>query len=518
VIDIETPTRRAPTRVTTPRLVVGLSIGAIALGVVLRFITTSPLWLDEALSVNISKLPISQIPAALRHDGHPPLYYFLLHGWMSVFGQGDVAVRALSGVFAVITLPLAWIIGRRRGGSTLGWLYAAVMAMSPFALRYATETRMYSLLMVGTMVLYLLIDDIVRLERRGWLRLAALALTSGLLLLTHYWSIWLLGAVEIVLAVYWWRRRDERPRYAAPFLAIAAGGVLFLPWVPSFLYQAVHTGTPWAGRLRPTNLVGSTIQDFGGGAFKDAVMVGALMVALVLLGLFGRAVDGRHIDLDLRTRPRFRTEAAVGALTLAIGGTVSLVSSTTYATRYAAGIYPLFALLLAGGLACFTAPRVLSAVLAGFLAFCLLGAYYNVTFPRSQARDDAHAINRVAQTGDLVVFCPDQLGPAFSRPLRPGLDEVVYPTLGSPLRVNWVDYAKRNAAARPDVVAKQILARAGDHRIFLVWQGAYRTMEGQCEALLNALSVARPGASTIAVSGGDKYFEPASVVVFPPRP
>ena len=93
---------------------------------------------------------------------------------------------------------------------------------------------------------------------------------------------------------------------------------------------------------------------------------------------------------------------------------------------------------------------------------------------------------------------------------------MVYPTLGSPLRVDWVDYAKRNAAADPDAVAKQIVARAGDHRIFLVWQGAYRTLEGQCEALLDALTVARPGASTIVVSGGDKYFEPASVVMFPP--
>ena len=59
--------------------------------------TRSPLWLDEALSVNIAKLPIGQIPAALRHDGHPPLYYVLLHVWMSVLGSGDVAVRSAVG-------------------------------------------------------------------------------------------------------------------------------------------------------------------------------------------------------------------------------------------------------------------------------------------------------------------------------------------------------------------------------------------------------------------------------------
>ena len=107
------------------------------------------------------------------------------------------------------------------------------------------------------------------------------------MLVTHYWSIWLLGAVELLLAWYWWRRPAERHRFAPAFLAIAAGGLLFVPWLPSFLYQAAHTGTPWAGRLRPTNLLGATIQDFGGGAFKDAILVGAILVALSLLGLFG---------------------------------------------------------------------------------------------------------------------------------------------------------------------------------------------------------------------------------------
>ena len=92
-------------------------VGAVVVaGVVLRFVQRSPLWLDEALSVNIARLPLGDLLEALRHDGHPPLYYLLLHGWMEVVGEGDVAVRALSGVFAVATLPLAWIAGRRLAG------------------------------------------------------------------------------------------------------------------------------------------------------------------------------------------------------------------------------------------------------------------------------------------------------------------------------------------------------------------------------------------------------------------
>ena len=62
-----------------------VAVGAVALGLVLRFVARTPLWLDEALSVNIAKLPLDQISEALRHDGHPPLYYFSLHLWMDVW-------------------------------------------------------------------------------------------------------------------------------------------------------------------------------------------------------------------------------------------------------------------------------------------------------------------------------------------------------------------------------------------------------------------------------------------------
>jgi uncharacterized membrane protein len=62
--------------------VVAVALLAVIAGVVLRFTISSPLWLDEALSVNIASLPIGDIPEALRSDGHPPLYYLVLHGWI----------------------------------------------------------------------------------------------------------------------------------------------------------------------------------------------------------------------------------------------------------------------------------------------------------------------------------------------------------------------------------------------------------------------------------------------------
>jgi hypothetical protein len=57
-------------------------VGSLVLAVWLRFWTPSALWLDEALTVDIARAPLHQIPQLLRHDGAPPLYYYLLHFWM----------------------------------------------------------------------------------------------------------------------------------------------------------------------------------------------------------------------------------------------------------------------------------------------------------------------------------------------------------------------------------------------------------------------------------------------------
>ena len=117
-------TTEAPARVPEPAgdgdprrsRVVAVGIGVVlAVAVVLRFVTTSDLWLDEALSVNVARLPLGDISEWLRHDGAPPLYYWMLHGWTEVFGTSDLAVRSLSGVLSVATLPFVYFAGRRLG-------------------------------------------------------------------------------------------------------------------------------------------------------------------------------------------------------------------------------------------------------------------------------------------------------------------------------------------------------------------------------------------------------------------
>lgn len=514
------PTSRERLGRLVDRLGVVVVVGAVVAGVALRFVQSSELWLDEALSVNIAALPLSELPDALRQDGHPPLYYALLHGWMAVVGEGDTAVRALSGIISVATLPLAWIAGRRVGGRPLAVAALVVVAVSPYAIRYGSETRMYSLVMLLVFAGWLLVDDALR--RPTWPRLVALALIAGALLWTHYWSMWLLAATGVVLLWQAWRRPDpERRRRALRCaLALVVGGLLFLPWLPVFLYQAANTGTPWATPERPTGAVALTFTDFGGGDFLEADLFAGVLVLLVVLGLMGRAVDGRRIELDLRTRPTVRYEGVVVALTLGLALAASYVASSTYVTRYASVFFPLVALIVAAGLALFVGRAGRTAAYGTVIFLGLVGGAYNaLAAPRTQAGEIATAIEADASPGDVVITCPDQLGPAVERVLGDDLEVLAYPTLGSAERVDWVDYDERNAAADPVAIAGEVVELAGpDASIWLVSSGDYRTFEGQCEQLAGTLRSLRPGGGPVVAEDGDEFFEHAGLTRYLPTP
>ncbi len=276
-----------------------LLLGAIVAGVLLvsvafRFVTKSDLWLDEALTVNIAHAPLSQLTDLLKRDGAPPLYYLLLHGWMAVFGTSDVAVRALSGVLGVLSLPLAYFAGARLGGSDpvrrrwIAWSAVLIVASSPYAIRYSNEARMYMLAMVLVLAGYLLLWRAVEKPTVG--RLIPIALLTGALLYTQYWAFFLVAVVGVTQLWLVWRRRGEERRTALRILiALAVGGLLFVPWLPTFAYQMKHTGTPWDTATSPPTNAALGIIDFAGGRMIEGWTLVLPLVLLAIIALVARA-------------------------------------------------------------------------------------------------------------------------------------------------------------------------------------------------------------------------------------
>ena len=529
VAAIVNPTAPAAARHSrrVPRLAAG-AWALVAAGLVLRLFTVSDLWLDEALSVNIAKLPLSEIPAALGRDGAPPLYYWLLHLWMWVFGDSDLAVRSLSGVASAATLPVVWLLGHRLGGRRAAWGAAFVLAVNPFAIRYATESRMYAL--IALEVALGLWATLRALERPSPGRLAWVALAAAAVLYTHYWGLYLLVAAGLVLAVRAWRRApagtaDGSPRptwrqrssepEARTLAALAMGGAAWAPWVPTFLDQAAHTGTPWATPVGPSALI-TVLGEFGGGNTEGARVLSLLLATLVLLGLLGRALGGTRVELDLRGRPAARPLFAIFLGCPAIAVVLGLASGSAFVGRYTSVVLPFFAVLAGLGVAAVGDLRRTAATLGavGLIGLALAGQ--NAFKNRTQAGDIAGYVAAAAQPGDVLTFCPDQLGPATLRLLGTSFPSVGFPRGDDARLIDWYDYEDVSKATSPAAFAKMVDQRAGAaNDTWLVSSHGYRTAEKSCTELENRLLALRPNGRQVIRPKPTKYFEEAALLRYP---
>jgi len=509
------PAGAAGRRPARPWAVVAVGL-AVAAGVVARFVANSHLWLDEALGVNIAAVPLRHLTEALRRDGSPPLYYVLLHVWIRVFGQGTIAVRAFSGVCSVACLPLAWRVGRRLGGRTAATAALVLLALSPWAVQYATEARMYTLCMLLVLAGGLALANL--LERPSWWLGAGVALATAGLLLTHYYAMY---TVAVVGAVLLWHavRGEERAAARRALAAVVAGGILFLPWVPVLLYQSAHTGAPWGEPGRGLRTVLDTLAALVNG-YRDAGPAPVLLAeGLIFLAVFGRAVGRRRFEIDLVGREPARTLALVTFGSLLLSVLVSQVTGQAYAPRYASVVFPGVVLLLALGVAAFADPRLRAAALAVMALLGAVGIRPVVQYERTQAATVARHIRASARPGDVVAYCPDQLGPSVSRllPASLGLTQLTYPKADGPQFVNWVDYAATIRRTPVLPFGQMLLDRAGPgHSLWLVWSAGYKSLGHRCEQLRATLSGYRTSGDDVHLNWispehmGLVRFDPAS--------
>src|SRR5436190_7915819 len=293
-------------------------------------------WIDEGLSVGISQHSLTEIPGVLRQDGSPPLYYALLHVWMDVFGRSEAQTHIFSLVRALLTIPVAWWAGTSLFDKRTGWALAGLTAINPFLTSYAQETRMYALvILLGTLCTACFLHAYV-FGRKQYRIPFGLLLAA--LLYTHNWTYFYgLALVGVVAAV--WRVTDNRRALLRDVtVGFGVAAVLYLPWVPTLVFQTLHTGAPWATPPTFSTLVKAPNLLLGGQS-------GTFVVILAATGGLA-ALAARS------TRDRAVLVPALTALAIVPIGSAWLLSqaSPAWATRYLAIALPPLLLLAAVGL------------------------------------------------------------------------------------------------------------------------------------------------------------------------
>jgi hypothetical protein len=401
-------------------------------------------WMDEALSVGISSHSLTSIPGVLRHDGSPPLYYMLLHVWMSTVGSSESATHALSLVFGLISIPVGAWLARGLFGLRAGLLTAVLFAFNPFITAYSQETRMYTLMaLLGLLAAAGFIHGFIY-RRRRWLILFAVC--QALMLYTHAWGIFFGVGAALALVPVWKYGEDRRGVLRDAIFSFGAAAVLFLPWVPTLLYQAAHTGSPWDTAPNFGAPVQISRNLMGGDRATTALVLGA---AIGLAALWARGRRTSREGLTMWALILF----PVG--TLAFGWLVSRFSPA-WQYRYFAPILPALLLLAGWGLARARGVGLIAVVLC--VIFWANPASYTPQY-KSDMRDIAGETTPYLHAGDLVIVGqPEQVPLAWY--YLPSSLRYADPTGLStdPQSMNWVGALTRLQHANPQTTVDPLIA------------------------------------------------------------
>jgi mannosyltransferase len=421
-----------------------LAITLLAAALRLSTLGRQSLWYDEAFTpVHVLRASLGATLHNLVHaENTPPLWYLLEWGVSRVLGTGAVALRLLSALAGIATVPVAWAVGRELQGPPTrraAIVIAAFVATSPLFVWYSQEARAYGLFVL--MASLALLCFLRALRAPTTRRLVEFALTASLALLTHYFALFLLVPMMLWLV---WGARAQLPRVlCAVAVPVLVGGAL----IPLILAQGGH-GTQWIGEWALASRLEAIPQYYLTGYTGSALGHGVeLLVAVAILA-------GMVYGLWCTLTPREERGALI-ALSVTVSGVLlpillALLGADYLAPRnLVAAMVPTSA-LLAIVIAAQRTRRV-GLALAGLVALIFLVLTVDVDLsPRLQRGDWADVAELLRAGPSDRAITTVELGAAPLEYYMPALGNLAR---GSSVRVSEVDetgYAPlRKSAAQP---------------------------------------------------------------------
>ena len=256
--------------------------------------------LDETWTIYLSKYSFSELYSRLAHDAHPPLYFFLLKVWTHLVGIAEAPTRSLSALFYLLSIASCYFLVRALRGHYVAIFTSLLLALSPLSIDVGKSARMYSLLLLLSVISCCLFLHIF-VERRDskWMRIAYV-LGNALGTFTHYWFFFLLFGQGIALLA-----TKARKQIVLFSLFGTASVIPFsVLWLPNFLHQLKGTPSAWISEILP-GVFEAIYQTFG--AYYGGREAFVLLAVIVLSSLI--AVRSAHSNSLQWKKLRFSIQA-----------------------------------------------------------------------------------------------------------------------------------------------------------------------------------------------------------------
>ena len=216
-----------------------IAIIILIIGITLRimYMDTS-LWYDEACSWFSAK---QNFPSGIIHNlltldlQHTPIYFFILHFWIKLFGTSEFALRSLSVIFGILSIPLTYIITKKITSSTVqSFFTSAITAVSPLLVLFSVEIRMYP---IAVFLVLLSVNFLIDFEKTNSIKsLISLIVTNILIPYT------LTGGILYNLSLLIWYsiylNKKNKNSYHLYIKGAIAEWICLIPYIALILYYA----------------------------------------------------------------------------------------------------------------------------------------------------------------------------------------------------------------------------------------------------------------------------------------
>lgn len=379
------------------------------------------LWTDEAATISASTRSLPELwRMAHTIDAVHSTYYLLMHGWIAVAGQSELALRAPSAIAVGVATTGVYLLAVRLGWSSYAPAAAAAFVLMPRVAWMGIEARPFAFATAaGVWATYVLLVALRRGRARWWVAYGALV---ALAILFNLYLVLLVGAHLVSLLL---THRSDRRILVRWLLAAGVGTAATLPMVLAALGQTGQIGVaPRSLAELARNVVvnqwflGETPTVYSRGADLAATdpSVHVWQVASVLLALGFVVLVGFALVAAWRSRPveRPTVDLLAWAVPWVVVPTVALAAyaivSTTYSPRYLAFTAPGIALLAAFGLASLRRHVVVQVVAATVLVSLAIPVLVSQRTENAKSGSDwrqvAERVSTQVGHGDGVYFSP----------------------------------------------------------------------------------------------------------------
>ena len=201
------------------------------------------LWGDEAFSANTAHKDVDGILQVLYYwDNHPPLYYYWLKLFGTLFGYKVPVFHLASLVPFVIGIVLALTVVRKHFGMLAATFFVMISGLGQACLEYNLEVRMYALAFLCVMgCFYCSYRVIADGSRKTWAGMVLWALAAAY---SHYYALVAVGIMMFFTGVAVWIKYRGKT-WIKGVLAIVAFFIGYAPWLYFFYAGLKNVSRGW---------------------------------------------------------------------------------------------------------------------------------------------------------------------------------------------------------------------------------------------------------------------------------